>query len=234
MMAGDITLPPLPRRAVGTVFLHCSASDRPEHDSVTVMRAWHLARGWSDVGYHFFIRKDGTLEAGRPLDRIPAAQRGHNAGSIAVCLHGLDLARFTAAQGTTLRRLAGRLQAAYAGRGVRLRFRGHCEVAAKACPVIDYRGLLGLDRDGVLPGAAAMAPVVVLRQGDRGDGVRDLQRRLAATGVVLAVDGVFGPATRRALRAFQRSAGLRPDGIAGPMTWGALAAADAQVWRRLT
>ena len=56
-----------PERAVDRVFLHCSASDRLEHDDIEVIRDWHVnGNGWSDVGYHFFIRKDGTVEDGSP------------------------------------------------------------------------------------------------------------------------------------------------------------------------
>ena len=70
-----------PARHVDRVFLHCSASDDPDHDDIETIRRWHVdERGWSDVGYHYFIRSDGTLQEGRPLERIPAAQAGHNAG----------------------------------------------------------------------------------------------------------------------------------------------------------
>ena len=54
-----------PDRHVSRVFLHCSASDNPKHDKISVIRKWHLDKGWSDVGYHYFIRKDGTVEEGR-------------------------------------------------------------------------------------------------------------------------------------------------------------------------
>jgi hypothetical protein len=53
-----------PKRAVNRVFLHCSASDRPEHDSAAVMDAWHKQRGWAGIGYHFFVRKVESLETG--------------------------------------------------------------------------------------------------------------------------------------------------------------------------
>ena len=88
-----------PQRAVDVVFVHCSASDRPEHDDIAVIRDWHVrGNGWNDVGYHYFIRKDGSLEAGRDLEKIPAAQKGHNTGSIAICLHGLAAEKFTKTQ----------------------------------------------------------------------------------------------------------------------------------------
>jgi len=62
------------------------------------------------------------------------------------------------------------------------------------------------------PGAAAGRPT--LRRGASGELVADLQRMLAVD-----ADGVFGAITEAALRAYQRSHQLVPDGIAGPKTW---------------
>jgi len=62
----------------------------------------------------------------------------------------------------------------------------------------------------------------LLRLGDHGEAVRDLQQRLSSTALVVAVDGVFGEQTGEAVRAFQARRGLRVDGICGPDTWGAL------------
>lgn len=141
-----------PARALHTVFVHCSASDVPEHDDVSVMRSWHLANGWADVGYHYFIKKSGEVQPGRALDMIPAAQGEWNPGTIAICLHGLRRDNFTTAQLAALILLCRNMAAAYAARGVTLRFRGHCEVQNKACPVIDYRRVLGLDAAGHMTG----------------------------------------------------------------------------------
>jgi peptidoglycan hydrolase-like protein with peptidoglycan-binding domain len=53
--------------------------------------------------------------------------------------------------------------------------------------------------------------------------VRRVQRALnAATRAGLAVDGVFGPATTRAVRAYQRGVGVRATGVVAPETWEAL------------
>lgn len=62
-----------------------------------------------------------------------------------------------------------------------------------------------------------------LRMGDLGAQVRTLQQALVAQGADLVVDGQFGPATRRTVRAFQAARGLAVDGLVGPETWGALA-----------
>lgn len=61
-----------------------------------------------------------------------------------------------------------------------------------------------------------------LRKGAKGEAVRDLQGLLAALGYPVAGDGVFGAATERAVLAFQKNAGLKADGIAGPKTFEAI------------
>ena len=132
-----------PSRYVDRVFIHCSASDHAHHDDVKVMRKWHLARGWSDVGYHFFIKKDGTLQEGRPLRRVPAAQGGHNSGTIAICLHGLDKDKFTCEQFKTLNKLCDDIK-----KVIPVTFHGHTEVSAKTCPVFDYKKVLNLNNKG--------------------------------------------------------------------------------------
>ena len=114
-----------PSRSVDTVFLHCSASDVVGHDDVSVMRAWHLDRGWGDVGYHYFITKQGDIQAGRPVASIPAAQGGNNTGTIAICCHGLLIERFTQQQFASVKALCAAIRDAYAGHGLTMRFRGH-------------------------------------------------------------------------------------------------------------
>lgn len=133
-------------RKIDTVFIHCSASDNRDHDSVETIRRWHVnGNGWSDIGYHFVITKDGTIHLGRPLRRVPAAQKGHNRGSIAICLTGKEW--YDDEQLIELRHLCNRLQTLHVQP---LRFRGHCEVSRKTCPVFNYRDLLSLDERGHL------------------------------------------------------------------------------------
>lgn len=74
-----------------------------------------------------------------------------------------------------------------------------------------------------LEGEAAMPQ---LRRGAKGSSVTELQTQLKARGFDPgAIDGVFGSMTESAVRAFQAARGLAVDGIVGPQTWGALAAA---------
>lgn len=138
-----------PFRAIDRVFIHCSASDNPTHDDIKVIKKWHTAeppkgRGWSDVGYHFFIRKNGTVEIGRDLARTPAAQRGHNRGTIAICVHGLEKDNFTKEQFKSLYKLCDEINRSYN----KITFHAHNEVANKECPVFDVKEVLNLNSTG--------------------------------------------------------------------------------------
>jgi peptidoglycan hydrolase-like protein with peptidoglycan-binding domain len=62
-----------------------------------------------------------------------------------------------------------------------------------------------------------------VREGDTGNAVRRAQRAIRRTpNLALVVDGIFGPATKAAVIAFQQAEGLAVDGIVGPITWNAL------------
>lgn len=130
-----------PKRKINKVFIHCSASDNPNHDDISVIEKWHRERGFAGVGYHYFIQSNGNIQTGRNIEIIPAAQVGHNAGSIAICLHGLEA--FKNKQFSSLRQLCGEIN-----KDMDVTFHGHCEVSNKLCPNFDYRGVLGLDKNG--------------------------------------------------------------------------------------
>jgi hypothetical protein len=138
-----------PKRRIDRVFIHCSASDNDTLSGgalVEAVRSWHTERGWSDVGYHFLIDKKGKVMSGRPLEKTPAAQRGHNTGTLAIMVHGLE--SFSEASLGALRGYCSQINEAHSGH---ISFHGHCEVSNKSCPVFDYRGLLNLDRFGRMP-----------------------------------------------------------------------------------
>lgn len=77
-----------PIKEVKYIVLH--ASDTPAEMDVGVeeIRMWHLRRGWFDVGYHYIVRRDGTIENGRPTDRPGAHARGFNDVSLGICMVG--------------------------------------------------------------------------------------------------------------------------------------------------
>ena len=92
----------------------------------------------------------------------------------------------------------------------------------------------GLVYDGAPP-TIVSAPIFappndgMLRLGSTGAQVSELQRQLRTLGEHLDVDGELGPDTDAAVHRFQSSHGLEDDGVVGPLTWGALAAAAPTV-----
>ena len=74
----------------------------------------------------------------------------------------------------------------------------------------------------------AVPSVALLRSGHRGPSVKALQSALRRAGHPIIIDGVFGPATRRAVIGFQAAQGLAPDGMAGPRTMSRLRARVAK------
>ena len=68
----------------------------------------------------------------------------------------------------------------------------------------------------------AVASASAFRVGDEGSDVVEIQGQLANLGYDVAADGAFGPATAEAVKAFQASQGLEPDGLVGPATYAAL------------
>ena len=139
-----------PKRSVDRVFIHCSASSSRALvglSLVTEITRWHKARGFATIGYHYVIDFEGTLFNCRNIERSPAAQKGHNRNTIAICLHGgggdPPVNDFTADQFKTLRELCSAIRDS-----MNVTFHGHKEVANKACPVFDYRKELRLNDKG--------------------------------------------------------------------------------------
>ena len=58
--------------------------------NATMIREWHLTKGWSDIGYHFVILPDGSCETGRPIYRPGAhcVASNRNFIGIGICLVG--------------------------------------------------------------------------------------------------------------------------------------------------
>jgi len=76
-------------RLVNKVIIHQSASNNSSHDDINVIRSWHKERGFNDVGYHYFIKKNGEVQIGRSEESVGAHCKGHNFDSIGICLSGL-------------------------------------------------------------------------------------------------------------------------------------------------
>lgn len=139
-------------RDIDKIFVHCSATrptwwaGKSAQEQTAEIKRWHTdERGWSDIGYHFVVGRDGTVVEGRPVERTPAAQRGHNKGSIAICVLGGHggasdddfFDNFTKPQDEALRGLIEDLCDEYDIDDEDVF--GHNEVSTKACPCFDVQ-----------------------------------------------------------------------------------------------
>jgi len=75
-------------RTIDKIIIHCSATPPNMYVDAKLVDDWHKQRGWSGIGYHFFIKRDGQIELGRPLEKQGAHVKGHNKHSIGVCYAG--------------------------------------------------------------------------------------------------------------------------------------------------
>ncbi|MBO9500764.1 N-acetylmuramoyl-L-alanine amidase [Brevundimonas sp. A19_0] len=140
-------------KTISLLVVHCSATPAARDIGVAEIRAMHRAKGWRDVGYHYVIRRDGTVEKGRPDTVMGAHVQGHNANSLGICLVGgvkPDMTaetNFTPDQYAALEQLLGTLTT----RHPRARVCGHRDLSpdrngngkvepgewVKACPTFD-------------------------------------------------------------------------------------------------
>lgn len=80
-------------RTITLFIIHCSATPEVKSPSVEAYRQDHIRhRGFRDIGYHFYITRDGEIHRGRPLEKVGAHCLNHNAHSIGICYEGgLDM-----------------------------------------------------------------------------------------------------------------------------------------------
>ena len=137
-------------RTITLIVVHCSAVRPDQTSSAAQIDSWHRKeRDWKlGIGYHYVVRRDGTIEPGRPEEQIGAHCLHHNAHSIGVCYEGgLDIRgqpadTRTAEQKQAMRQLLEELH----GRYPRALIVGHHDLdPGKDCPCFDaareYRDL---------------------------------------------------------------------------------------------
>ena len=125
------------------IIIHCAATSPSMDIGAQEIERWHRQRGFQCIGYHFVIRRDGSLEYGRAVDEVGAHVSGHNHDSIGICLVGgvkesdkkTPERNFTPAQYDKLKWLVADLKTFYPDAKVY----GHNEFAQKACPCFDVR-----------------------------------------------------------------------------------------------
>ena len=112
-------------RPVDTIVIHCSATPAGRDVGAEDIRRWHRAQGWRDIGYHWVVRLDGTVEPGRDESQPGAHVAGHTPADTR-----------TEAQKASLRALVARLRSRYPA----ARVVGHRDLdPSKACPSFDAK-----------------------------------------------------------------------------------------------
>ncbi len=181
-------------RHIDKIVIHCTATrgnwwqGKSAQEKTDEIRRWHVEdRGWSDIGYHYLIDRDGTVTEGRPLSRSGAHARGHNKGSVGISLfggHGGNVSdkfddNFTEDQDRALRDLIDTLKSDHPI----TKIIGHNEVANKACPTFVVSDWL----NRASPVRAEQKPMVASKQR-----TRPSQSRTVKTSVVQGVSAAGG------------------------------------------
>lgn len=131
------------KRFITEVIVHCTATPEGRNVSVQTIREWHKANGWSDIGYHWVVLLDGTVQAGRPESLVGAHVAGRNANTLGVVYVG-----GVAKDGKTPKdtrtpaqkaALLAHVKALIERYPTIAKVSGHNQYAAKACPSFDVR-----------------------------------------------------------------------------------------------
>lgn len=188
--------------------LPCATSLEDEMKHVKGIERFHDDQWHRGIGYHFLVSQRGVVFEGQGWLRKGTHVGGHNTRSFGVCfLINGDERQVTPEAENAAKKLLewgdslGMLAADY-------EVGGHRDFSAKSCP-----GDFGYEVVERLRSESPSSPPL-LRQGDQGPWVKELQKLLGIT-----ADGAFGPITDRTVRAFQQAQNLAVDGIVGSQTW---------------
>ena len=76
-------------RKINQIVIHCADTPEGIYFDSNDIRKWHIEEnGWTDIGYHYIILLDGTLELGRKVEVQGAHVSGFNTSSIGICYIG--------------------------------------------------------------------------------------------------------------------------------------------------
>jgi len=223
----DIVIPKGTNRPVVYAVAHCTAG--PQNQTTEeIFNFWKKNNGWTNVGYHFDINADGTIEQLCELSDIANGVAGHNAKSIHFCYkggidkNGKPVDNRTEAQKKSQLLIVKRLKQLYPN----IIFLGHRDFSLdkngngiieswewiKSCPSLDFRNWLS----SVFMDKVVEPDHIVYKLNNpliKNDTVRAIQ-----TALKINVDGAFGARTDMAVKSFQSRLGLNPDGIIGEKT----------------
>ena len=212
--------------------------------SVQDIHQWHLGRGWSGIGYHFFVRKDGQIYRGRPENVVGAHATNYNSKSIGICFESdFTMETMPKAQLEAGKELVAYLKDKYKITNVK----GHRDLMATSCPgknfpfdeianarqsvlvenlVLSFQRAAQTDGykfsqygcDGIYGNETAQAMqkcVVKKRDTYQYKNCTKLVQRLLG----IKEDGLCGQLTANAIKDFQNKNNLEIDGCCGANTW---------------
>lgn len=131
-------------RPIKEIILHCSATPEGEDFTVNDIKKWHLNRGFNDIGYHYVVYRDGSVNKGRNINTNGAHTTNHNTNTIGICYIGGCPSRNTKdwdkkgkdtrteEQKKSLLKLVSDLLKLYNLKPENVK--GHYEYASKSCP----------------------------------------------------------------------------------------------------
>lgn len=126
-------------RFIDKIIIHCADTRVDQNFTSKDIDRWHKERGWSEIGYHYVILLDGTIEKGRDVNKAGAHCKGYNKTSIGVCFMGgknADNSKWekpTKCQVECFKNLDIELSMKYPNISVH----GHYEYSSKSCPNFD-------------------------------------------------------------------------------------------------
>ena len=136
------------REKTDFIAIHCSATSDKQNLGAADIDKWHRKQGWQAIGYHYVIRRDGTVEEGRDEKVVGAHVQGFNEVSVGVCMVGgvdandVNKAKdnFTEAQFASLKQLLVDLKSRYP----KAKIQGHRDFpnVKKACPSFEVKDWL--------------------------------------------------------------------------------------------
>lgn len=123
------------RQVTDQIVIHHTGNPTDDDLSAVEINESHMRQGWSCIGYHYVIRKDGTVEAGRPHWTVGAHAYGHNSHTIGIHVCGnFEIGEPTDAQIESTAMLLANLCTDYGLPIDRDHIVGHRELMSTACP----------------------------------------------------------------------------------------------------
>lgn len=213
-----------------SILIHHAAA---KQCSIQDIHHWHLEKGWAGCGYHYLVRKDGSIYSGRPETAIGAHCINYNNNSIGICTEGNFNSEFMEnRQYNALLELTVFLKKKYNIDKIC----GHGELNLTDCPGKNFP-LKNIRTDFAAGKSSSNTidnkikpipyPGYLMKMNTKfiDENIRLFQKKLISKNYNLGkwgADGCFGKYTFEAVITFQRNNGLLVDGIVGINTWNKL------------